>query len=415
MKQEKERPTQPEEPPRWREHMGGRMIEPIELRPGMKVTDLVETYAGMGFNARRLAEACRLYGHMIDCGATIGMTVSGAMAPVGMGGAFSRLIEAGFVDWIIATGANLYHDLHRAYELPMRQGRFDADDNELYHAGIARIYDVYIGDRATLVATDNVIVRCLRDARLPEPISTADLHHRLGRFVADTAPAPDKSFVVQAMRHDVPIYTSSPGDSSIGINLIVNYLRGNRVIVDPTLDVLETAAIVRSGEPNGVVEIGGGSPKNFYLQTQPTLWQILDDNRGGHDYFVQFTTDSPQWGGLSGATPSEARSWGKVKDAMRNNVVVYGDATIAFPIVAAYVLETRAPRRRRQLFRHKDRFRDELVADYRRRQPHAWLDAIGDAPPTRRPEAAGGGKPAAGGRPVTAPAGAGRSRRARKR
>jgi deoxyhypusine synthase len=354
--------------------MTGPTIEPIHLKKGMKVTELVETYARMGFNARRLAEACQLYGRMIDEGATVGLTVSGAMAPVGMSGAFIQLMEAGFVDWVIATGANLYHDLHRAFDFPVRQGRFDSDDNELYEAGIARIYDVYIGDRATLVATDEVIVRCFQDAQLSAPISTADLHYRLGQYVEKEAVYPDKSFVVQAMRFKVPIYTSSPGDSSIGINLVVNHLRGNRVVVDPTVDVLESAAIVRASEPNGVIEVGGGSPKNFYLQTQPTLWQILNDNRGGHDFFVQITTDSPQWGGLSGATPSEARSWGKVKDAQRNNVVVYSDATVAFPLLAAYVLQTRRPRRRRELYAHKGHFLQELVDDYHRRAPHRFLD-----------------------------------------
>ncbi len=391
----------------WHHHMSGRMIEPVALKPGMKVTDLVEAYSRMGFNARRLAEACDLFGRMIDSGALIGLTVSGAMAPVGMSGAFSQLMEAGFVDWVISTGANLYHDLHRAFDFPMRQGHFAADDNELYDAGIARIYDVFIGDRATLVATDEVIARCFLDAKIDRPISTADLHAMLAAYVLKEAPHPEKSFLVAASRCDVPIYTSSPGDSSIGMNLILNVLNGNRVPVDPYLDVLETAAIVRSGNENGVVEIGGGSPKNFYLQTQPTLWQILNDNRGGHDYFIQITTDSPQWGGLSGATPSEARSWGKVKDALVNNVVVYSDATLAFPVLAAYVLETRKPRKRKTLYAKKDKLLAELSREYRARNPHQFLrttapswraakPAMGEAP-----RLTGAGKPQAkGGKPA---------------
>jgi deoxyhypusine synthase len=277
------------------------------------------------------------------------------------------------VDWIISTGANLYHDLHRTYGFPMRQGHFSADDNELYEAGIARIYDVFIGDDATLVATDEVIVRTFKDMQYERTLSTADVHHLLGKAVEKDAPHPDKSLLVHAMRWNVPIYTSSPGDSSIGMNLVVNWLDGNPVPVDPVRDVLETAAIVREMRRNGVVEVGGGSPKNFYLQTQPTLWQILQDSLGGHDYFVQITTDSPQWGGLSGATPSEARSWGKVKDAQLNNVVVYCDATIALPMLATYVLGKYPPRPRKALYAKKDAFLERVAERYRAQKPHAAL------------------------------------------
>jgi len=147
----------------------------------------------------------------------------------------------------------------------------------------------------------------------------------------------------------VPIYTSSPGDSSIGMNLIIPHMFDKPVALNPVLDVIETAAIVRDADLNGVVEIGGGSPKNFYLQTQPTLHQILmDPSKGGHDFFLQLTTDAPHWGGLSGATPGEARSWGKVKDAYVNNVVVYSCASITFPLIAQYALtrcKARTPRR----------------------------------------------------------------------
>ncbi|UCE59323.1 MAG: deoxyhypusine synthase family protein, partial [Phycisphaerales bacterium] len=165
------------------------------------------------------------------------------------------------------------------------------------------------------------------------------------------APHPQKSMLAVAAEHAVPIYTSSPGDSSIGMNLIMPHMFDKPVNINPMLDVIETAAIVRDADSNGVVEVGGGSPKNFYMQTQPTLHQILlDKSKGGHDYFLQLTTDSPHWGGLSGATPSEARSWGKVKDAHRNNVVVYSCASITFPLIAQYVLTRAKPRQHRRLY-----------------------------------------------------------------
>ncbi len=328
------------------------MIEPLELAGNESVVDLIDNvFARSGFNGRRLAEGAQLYRSMLDNNATVGLTIAGAMTPIGMSGIFSSLIEAGMVDFIISTGANLYHDLHRPYEFPMVQGSPDVDDNALADEGVARIYDVFIADDDTLMATDTVILDAVKQMDTSKPFSTATLHHKLGQMVFETAPHPEKSFVATAAKYDVPIYTSSPGDSSIGMNLIVPQLHGQDVNLNPLLDVIETAAIVRDADINGVVEIGGGSPKNFYLQTQPTLHQILlDKTKGGHDYFLQLTTDSPHWGGLSGATPSEARSWGKLKDARQNNVVVYSCASLTFPLIAQYALVKAAKRKQRRLF-----------------------------------------------------------------
>ncbi|MCK6486337.1 MAG: deoxyhypusine synthase [Phycisphaerae bacterium] len=330
----------------------GPQIEPLELRGHEHVADLIDhCYGRSGFNGRRLAEACRLYSRMVGEDTTIAVTLSGAMTPIGMSGVLNSLIRAGFVDFIIATGANLYHDLHRAIDAPMYQGSFAVDDNELAEAGIARIYDVFIGERETLMETDNWILKLLRDFDFDKPFSTATLHHALGRAVREHAPHPEKSLVATAAEYDVPIYTSSPGDSSIGMNLIMPQLFGRTVQLNPMLDVIETAALVRAATRNGVVEVGGGSPKNFYLQTQPTLHQILmDPSKGGHDYFIQLTTDAPHWGGLSGATPQEARSWGKIKDATINNVVVYSCASLTFPLLAQYVLTRNKPRKPMRLF-----------------------------------------------------------------
>lgn len=327
-------------------------IRPMQLAGNESIADLIDNgYAHSGFNGRRLAEGAQLYARMIDSNATIGLTVAGAMAPIGMGGAFSSLIEHGFVDFMIATGANLYHDLHLAYGMPMVQGSAEVDDNALAEDGVARIFDVFIGEEDTLMATDNKVLELLKGFELSKPFSTARMHHHMGRALWDQAPHPEKSFVAIAAKYDVPIYTSSPGDSSIGMNLILPHMFDKPVQLNPVLDVIETAAIVRDADLNGVVEIGGGSPKNFYLQTQPTLHQILmDTSKGGHDFFLQLTTDAPHWGGLSGATPGEARSWGKVKDAYVNNVVVYSCASITFPLIAQYVQVRCEPRTPRRLF-----------------------------------------------------------------
>jgi deoxyhypusine synthase len=145
------------------------------------------------------------------------------------------------------------------------------------------------------------------------------------------------------------------------MNLSYLKLLGKGVTIDTDLDVLQSTAIVFNSKKNGVISIGGGSPKNFYMQTQPTLAQILDINKGGHDFFIQVTTDAPQWGGLSGATPSEAISWGKIRsEEIKNHVVVYSDATIAVPILAGYVLSERKPSKKKSLYKQLSKYTQEL-------------------------------------------------------
>jgi deoxyhypusine synthase len=356
-------PNASQNPPCRADKMDLPTIDPLDLDQARTVADLIDhVYARSGYNARRLAEAAQLYRRMIEEGATICMTLAGAMTPIGMSGIINTLIKAGFIDAIISTGANLYHDLHRPFLCPMMQGHFMVDDNELADQGVARIYDVFIEDLDTLQATDRIILQTVQGIQHNQPMSTAAFHHQLGKQVQKSAPKPQWSMLATAAGFEVPIYTSSPGDSSIAMNLAVPHLYDQPIRLDPLQDVLETAAIVRAADKNGVVIVGGGSPKNFYLQTQPTLHQIfMDDSRGGHDYFIQLGVDTPQWGGLSGATPSEARSWGKLKDAVTNNVVVYSCASLTLPLLARYVLARCEPRSHRRLLGKMD----TMLADFR--------------------------------------------------
>lgn len=337
-------------------------IDPLQLEGAEQVADLIDNvYARSGFNARRLAEAAKLYTHMIDEGATICLTLAGAMTPIGMSGVINSLIRAGFIDCIISTGANLYHDMHRPFDLPMKQGEFAVDDDDLAEQGIARIYDVFIGDEETLLATDKIILNAMQRVRAQGPLSTAQLHRALGDELKKLAPHPEWSLLVTAAEHDVPIYTSSPGDSSIAMNLAVPHLFDEPIVLDPLKDVIETAAIVRGATKNGVLVSGGGSPKNFYFQTQPTLHQIFYDTTPvGHDYVIQLTTDAPHWGGLSGATISEAKSWGKIQD-FRNSVIVYSCASLTLPLLAQYALVRRKPRTPKRLHARISELTEQLV------------------------------------------------------
>jgi len=331
--------------------MLGKRIFPMNIKPHMTVDELIDEFGETrAYNAGRLYEACRLYEKMLDEDATIAVTLAGAMAPAGMGGPIITLMEKGFVDFIVSTGANLYHDLHFALDLPVYQGDFRANDVELRKRGIVRIYDIFVPDDA-LLKTDDFLKEIFLSQKLNKPISTAELHRIIGGAILTKGKNPERSIVAQAVKCDVPIYTSSLGDSSIGMNLSAAKMKGGTVTVDPDLDVMETTAIVYGSRKNGAIEIGGGSPKNFYLQTQPQLSQILKVGGGGQDFLIQITTSSPQWGGLSGATFQEAISWGKVNpQEPSNNVVVYADATIAVPILFAYIISRRENKQLKRLY-----------------------------------------------------------------
>jgi deoxyhypusine synthase len=316
------------------------------------------------FNAARLSEACHIFTDKMlakSHDTTIGLTVAGALTPAGLGGCIIELMERGLVDFIISTGANLYHDLHYALNFTLHRGSPFLDDRVLYEQGVIRIYDVLFPAQV-LLDTDAFIRRFLTMCGLSGGVSTADLHYALGEHLRRERPGcEDHSMVASAAKYGVPIYTSSPGDSSIGMNIAFHELMNDATLmIDPNKDVNEVCAFILNGEKNGCVILGGGSPKNFYLQGQPTLWEVYGIQKGGNDYFIQITTDQVVFGGLSGATPSEAVSWGKVNPGvLPDTVVTYVDSTIAFPLFCEYAVGHKNGRRMRKALVHQ---RDALVA-----------------------------------------------------
>jgi len=347
------------------DYLSGAQILPRRVRPGMTVTELIDEQY-QAYNAARLSEAARLYAEEMlnpEKDVTIALTMAGALTPAGLGGCVLTLMEYGFIDFIVSTGANLYHDIHHALAMTLHRGDFRLDDTKLQAEGVIRIYDILFEDKV-LLDTDAFVRECLKS--LPNrPISTSELHHHLGTQLLKAGVKPEYSVLAQAAAWNVPIYTSSPGDSSIGMNVARNALDGSLLTLDPLADVNETTAIVQNATRNGVIILGGGSPKNFYLQTQPQLWEVLGIQKGGHDYFIQITADAPHWGGLSGATPSEAVSWGKIKpDQLRDTVVIYGDSTIALPLLTAYAVSKAKARPRRELFARREALLTELQEAY---------------------------------------------------
>jgi deoxyhypusine synthase len=353
------------EEPSSSDYLSGAQILPRRVRPGMTVAELIDEQF-QAYNAARLNEAARLYAEEMlnpEKDVTIGLTMAGALTPAGLGGCILTLMEYGFIDFIVSTGANLYHDIHHALAMTLHRGDFRLDDTRLQEEGVIRIYDILFADKV-LLDTDAFVRECLKS--LPNrPIATSELHHHLGTQLLKVGVKPEYSVLAQAAAWNVPIYTSSPGDSSIGMNVARNALDGSKLTLDPLADVNETTAIVLNATRNGVIILGGGSPKNFYLQTQPQLWEVLGINKGGHDYFIQITADAPHWGGLSGATPSEAVSWGKIKpDQLHDTVVIYGDSTLALPLMTAYAVSKAKPRPRRELFARREALLNDLQAAY---------------------------------------------------
>ncbi len=327
------------------EFLRGQRINPKPVTGKETVADLVDN-AFLAYNAGRLAEGCRLFAErMLEDDVTVGMSLTGAMTPAGLGmSTMIPLIESGFVDWIVSTGANLYHDAHFGLGMAMHRGTPFADDVVLREEGVVRIYDIFF-DYDVLLSTDRFVREVSARDEFQRPMSTAEYHHLLGGYVQEREKAlglSRKSVLSAAHAAAVPIYTSSPGDSSIGMNVAEQALSGSKLRFDVSADVNETSSIVFSakvhGGKSGVLIIGGGSPKNFVLQTEPQIQE--------------------------------------------GTVVAYLDNTVAFPILAAYALARRKPRKLKRLYDRRGEMMRELTDSY--------LEAKADR--DARAEAATGGR-----------------------
>ncbi len=352
----------------------GTRIDPRRIDGRESVADLIdETF--LAYNAARLREAAQLFTRkMLEPDVTVGLTLTGALTPAGLGmAALIPLIEAGFVDWIISTGANLYHDTHFGLGLAMHRGNARESDVVLREEGIVRIYDIFFG-YDVLLSTDAFFRKIIQGAEFQRAMSSAEFHALCGKYVRERERAlgiGQKSLLSAAYAAGVPIYTSSPGDSSIGMNIAALALDGNKCLIDPNKDVNETASIVlsakRGGGRSAVMILGGGSPKNFMLQTEPQIQEVLGIDERGHDFFLQITDARPDTGGLSGATPAEAVSWGKIDpDRLPDAVVVYVDSTIALPLLTSYALARRDPRPLKRLLDRREEMMQLLIEEYQR-------------------------------------------------
>jgi deoxyhypusine synthase len=360
-------------PDQGHDYLRGQRIDPRPITGAETAADLIEN-AFLAYNGGRLREACRLFAErMLAEETTVGMSLTGAMTPAGIGmSCVIPLMEAGFVDWIVSTGANLYHDAHFGLGMAMHRGTPFADDVELREQGVVRIYDIFF-DYRVLLQTDSFVRAVSARPEFQRVMTTAEYHYLLGGYIRErerTLKLTRKSVLSVAHACGVPIYTSSPGDSSIGMNVAEQALDGSKLRFDVSADVNETAAIVleakRGSGRSSVLLIGGGSPKNFVLQTEPQIQEVLGIDERGHDYYLQITDARADTGGLSGATPSEAVSWGKVDpDRLPDAVVCYVDNTIGLPLLTAYALARRKPRGLKRLYDRREELNRRLLEAYK--------------------------------------------------
>src|SRR5579884_483889 len=378
--------TQPKDhTPTYLHKISHRRIDPPKLT-GQTPLPRVLDEVFLSYNAGRLREACRVFAtKMLADDAVVGLSLSGALTPAGLGiSCLVPLIEAGFLDWIVSTGANLYHDTHFALGMDLHQSRPGLDDLQLREHQVIRIYDI-VFDYENLLGTDRFYRTLCRGEAFQRTFGTAEFHHLVGKYLAgreDETGRKGRSLLAAAYRHGVPIFTSSPGDSSIGMNLAALQMEGGALRLDPLRDVNQSAAIVYAAKQHGhsgVLILGGGSPKNFILQTEPQIQEVLGLPESGHDYFLQITDARPDTGGLSGATPQEAMTWGKVDpQTLPDTVTCYLDSTVALPLMTVYALARRAPRTPRRLMDRLTELTRQLEQQYAARGNDAKARAEGD-------------------------------------
>jgi len=365
-------------------YLCGKRIKPQPITSKYTVSDLIEKTFN-AYNAGRVKDTCRLLtAKYAEPDVTVGMSLAGALTPAGMQSSIIALMEHGFVDWIVATGANMYHDMHYAFDLPLFEGTPNVDDCALRKAGVTRIYDVLFDYEAVLMETDRRLRKILAGREFQREMGTQEFYHILGR-VLDKAERTNKtgrvSILAAAYRSGIPVFTSSPGDSTIGMNVAGLELLSDKfkLKINPSIDVNESTAIILNAKKHekgktGVILVGGGSPKNFMLQTEPQIQEILRIKEAGQDYFIQITDARVDTGGLSGATPKEAVTWGKIDpESVAASVIVYADCTIALPLITAYVLQNTKPKRLRRLYDRRAelfaRLRSAYFRNFRRSAP----------------------------------------------
>ncbi len=362
-------------------YLAGKRVLP---EPISSSTDIVKIIDNMdAYNGGRLRAACHLLKNRYSKDdVTIGLSLAGALTPAGLGlSTVIPLMNHGFVDWLSATGANMYHDIHFAFNLPLFRGSHNVDDADLRAKGVTRIYDILFDYETVLMETDRRLREIIVRPEFQKQMGTREFYHHLGKILDDYEKKNnlgEVSILAAAYRNGIPVFTSSPGDSTIGMNIAGMELLAEakglqdlfKLKINSSIDVNDSTAIILNAKKyengkTGVILIGGGSPKNFVLQTEPQIQEILMIPEVGQDYDINITDARPDTGGLSGASPSEATSWGKIDPTKLDEAVTaYLDVTVAFPMMVAYTVQTTKPKKQKRLYDRAEELHKKLIKSY---------------------------------------------------
>ncbi len=370
--------------PKKSQYLSGKRIQPEPITKDYSVTDLINKTFN-AYNAGRIKNAAELIvKEYSKKEVTVGMSLAGALTPAGMASSIIPLIEYGYVDWIVATGANMYHDMHYTFNLPLYEGSPNVDDVDLREVGVTRIYDVLFDYENVLMETDRRLRKILTRKEFQKEMGTQEFYYLLGKIMNEVEQENKLgkvNILAAAYRAGVPVFTSSPGDSTIGMNVAGLEVLSDKfkLRINPSIDVNESTAIILNSKvyekgKTAVILVGGGSPKNFMLQTEPQIQEILRIQEVGQDYFIQITDARVDTGGLSGATPKEAVTWGKIDpNEVEKSVIVYTDSTIALPLITSYIMQNAKAKKLKRLYDRREelmkKLKDSYFENFRRTSP----------------------------------------------
>ncbi len=331
-------------------------VRSIEMKKIRSVYDLIRAFEHTSFQSRNLFKCFEVFQKMLnDPTCIIFMGLSGAMIPGGMRRVIRDMIEMKLIDVLVSTGANIFHDLFENFGYRHYVGSVEGDDDALRRHRIVRVYDALMDDNEI-----NQVIRLLSEA--PKELEERVISSRRYLEVLGNRLKDGGSILKTASRCGVPIFVPALSDSSIGIGLTFLHARKNApfegLIIDQIRDNYEIAQLKRMAKTTGAIYIGGGVPKNYIQQLGPVS-ELLFQRESGHRFAFQVTTDDPKWGGLSGCTFEEAKSWGKIEKESAY-AAVYMDATVALPLLVGAVFQEGKlcrKRKRRQFVWEGDRLK----------------------------------------------------------
>ena len=316
----------------------------LDLKGVQSLFDLVQAFQHTSFQSRNVFKCFEVFQKMLeDPECVVFLGLSGAMIPGGMRQVISDMIRMRLVDVIVSTGANIFHDLFESFGYRHYVGSEEGDDDALRRRRIVRVYDALMDDHEI-----NQVIYHL--SKIPRELKERVVSSRRYLEILGNQLKDERSILRTASQFGVPVFVPALGDSSIGIGLTFLHARKkntpDRLIVDQIRDNYEIAQLKKSASITGAIYVGGGVPKNYIQQLGPVS-ELLFKKESGHRYAFQITTDDPKWGGLSGCTFEEAKSWGKIEKES-SYAAVYMDATIALPLLVGAILQEGKVYRRRK-------------------------------------------------------------------